>query len=199
MGSVSRENEQQSGKDRRILAGMTESATRQSRVHLATERPRIPDNELKSFIVGVEARLGMGGTFRDGFVTAGTPDTCPYTDNQLGYGIKGGGTISADREMYAAWHAMGARHRGMAAAFYHPLSETDLNRIECLTAIPDKLRAKTKAAGDYSGVVFALGMAGEDHTLRAAKQAVECAHTAWAIELSNAEGAADAQLRTGAL
>jgi hypothetical protein len=179
---------------------MEETQSRPSRVYLATSKPKIPNKDLRDFIIGVEALLGLGGTFRDGFVTAGLPNTCPYSDEALGYGVNGNGTLGAAREQYAAWHAIGDWHRGICAAFYRgPRSEKEIDALSSRVVLSEEITKAAKNHEQYAGVLVVMGLAGKKLSRRAAELEVETAHVAWVIELSNAEAAGDCHWKTGVL
>jgi hypothetical protein len=183
-------------------------ATSSKRRQVGTIEPQIPDEVLRDFILSSEANLGARGTFRDGYVTAGLPDTCPYTDSQLGFSPekRGNGSIESIREYLDAWHEVGAENREVLALYYWYPSRVTLERIKGDVELPPEtarlLKSGTADKDTLCGMVGVLSWlerSGKHPTLRAAERRVYAAHVVFAECLANVPDRSIVRWKTGVL
>ena len=155
----------------------------------------------------------------EGFSTHGTPDPCPYTDQQLGYGKSyGDGKIERVKECERAWHAIGHSHREVLAAYYvarqpgrvekkltDEFAEVDkaqerIRRDKALEVmrLPPEVHAIAKEQLELSGVMLLLYVSGTEKKalLRTANEAVRVSHEVWQIERAQVDRSSDVRWKT---
>lgn len=176
-------------------------------------RGRIPDNELQWFVCSSAAFLRERGGYSDGFTSHGIPDTCPYSDFELGtFARHGEGQIERARECGQAWHRIGAEHQAALAAYY-VTGEVGSDRIDGSSGVEDALyKARVEAVMRSMQVPVAIVKAGlplelvgvgmlllslgiENDLARRAREAVRVAHEIWWLERDRVKEARASRVR----
>jgi len=164
------------------------------------------DRELSLHLNSIESELGLAGTFRDGFVSSGTPNPCPYSDHDLGYGTthRGQGLIESAREFLATWALLGVRHKRTLAVYYW--EPTGHRYLDAIRAFEADRRAMTSDELDtiganqhLKGVLLMAFGDGAEINVRRAEDSVRAAHKAWAVVSSCVERKSAVRWKTWAL
>lgn len=182
-----------------------------------TEKPLIPNEELRWFVCSVASVLREKGGYSDGYTSHGEPDTLPFTARELGImGHRGSGTIERAGECYKAWGAIGEEHREVLAAYYgsRRIGEVDPSGregvVEAMTgqataAVVSSMQLSTAvlraARGnlEIAGVMKLMAVDSEKNLPARAHEAIRVAHSVWELERERLVPPSDVRWKTGAL
>lgn len=170
-----------------------------------TEKPLIPNEELRWFIGSVASVLREKGGYSDGYTSHGEPDPCPYTARELGaMGERGMGTIERAGECYKAWSAIGREHRDVLAAYYSSLSPgcTDPTGMSAVVEAMGLTPVIAKAARgklEIAGVMRLMAATSDKDLVGRSNRAVYVAHFVWEIERARIEKPSEIHWNNGDL
>lgn len=184
-----------------------------------TFKARIPNEEIRWWVLSSAAAMREKGGYSEGYQSVGLPDTCPYTDADLGFFTKrGSGMVERARECGHTWHAIGSEHREVLAAFYGTREPAPSHEFKS-EAVDDaiyKTRAEAVIASMCapSAVVRAKGMKLEilgvamllhargvpaPNLATSCTEAIRVAHEIWDIEREQIDHSSMVRWKTGVL
>jgi hypothetical protein len=182
-----------------------------------TDKPLIPNEEIRWFVCSVASVLREKGGYSDGYTSHGEPDTLPFTARELGImGHRGSGTIERAGECYKAWGAIGSDHREVLAAYYgsRRIGEVDPSGsegvVEALVGqataavvlsmqLTPAVAKASKGNLEIAGVMKLLAIDSEKNLADRANAAIRVAHSIWELERERLVKPSDVRWKTGTL
>lgn len=170
-----------------------------------TEKPLIPNEELRCFIGGVAAVLHQRGGYSEGYTTHGTPPTIPYTAKELGIDEhEGCGTIERAGLCYKAWEAIGREHREVLVAYYGARSAgcndpTGLGEVVRAMGLTAEIAKQAKGKLEIAGVMRLMAATSDKDLVGRSNRAVAVAHSIWELERAGIEKPSDIRWKNGKL